>query len=110
VRVAIVGAGEHLDGLEALGDTLALDVLELDRPHVVAFDDPAARAAVVRASHLATRCGATLVADGVERADQVQTLRGLGCTVAQGRHFAPASTAATIDRLLAVDALGELTA
>ena len=53
---------------------------------------------------------ATAVAEGVERPEQVEALRALGCALAQGHHFARAETPAAIARLLELGELGELTA
>jgi len=49
---------------------------------------------------LAHSLGLSVVAEGVERADQMECLRTLGCDFVQGRLLAPALPAANILRYL----------
>ena len=50
------------------------------------------------------------MAEGVETSEQVDALLGMGCRLCQGFHFARPQTPSDLERLLEVDALGELTA
>jgi EAL domain-containing protein (putative c-di-GMP-specific phosphodiesterase class I) len=94
-----------LDALRGAGALLAVDdagagyaglrhVLEL-RPAIVKLDaslvagvdrDPAKRAVVEKARTLTARIGAELLAEGVERAGELETLAALGVPLVQG-HF-----------------------
>jgi EAL domain-containing protein (putative c-di-GMP-specific phosphodiesterase class I) len=57
--------------------------------------------AVVRAvMGLGNSLGIATIAEGVETADQLRTLRAEGCTVAQGFLFSPAVPSAEIQKLL----------
>ncbi|GGQ58963.1 putative bifunctional diguanylate cyclase/phosphodiesterase [Couchioplanes azureus] len=49
--------------------------------------DPAARTAVEEIVRLGATLGATVVAEGVETAQQARILAGLGCAAGQGFHF-----------------------
>ena len=114
------GALENLLGLKALGVRLAIDdfgtgysslsylkrfpidVLKVDRAFVsglgAANDDAAIVAGILA---MAKGLRVDVVAEGVETADQLRTLRVLGCPFAQGFHFARPLSAAEFDRLLA---------
>ena len=63
-------------------------------------NDTAIVAAVVALAHALEL---SVVAEGVETADQVQRLRTLGCQQAQGYHFARPGPAETIDALLQME-------
>jgi EAL domain-containing protein (putative c-di-GMP-specific phosphodiesterase class I) len=52
-------------------------------------DDPRDRGIVGGIAAMATALGLDTVAEGVERAEQVEVLAGLGCVMAQGNLFAP---------------------
>jgi diguanylate cyclase (GGDEF)-like protein/PAS domain S-box-containing protein len=54
-------------------------------------------AAVVGLSHT---LGLTVTAEEVETAEQVEALRGLGCDLAQGYHYAPSVPPAAIEEML----------
>jgi diguanylate cyclase (GGDEF)-like protein len=117
------GVAEALAGLRSLGVRLAvddfgtghaslsfltrvpLDEVKVDGAFVARMDTEPAAAAIVRATiELGRELGLRVVAEGVETADQLRWLRGLGCTAVQGFHFGepvPADLVAT-----PVDALG----
>jgi diguanylate cyclase len=59
---------------------------------------------------LAAGLGLAAVAEGVETGEQVEVLLGLGCTISQGFHFARPQPPDELERLLAIDALGEFAA
>jgi EAL domain-containing protein (putative c-di-GMP-specific phosphodiesterase class I) len=64
--------------------------LKVDRSLVVGLDeDPAAGRAVVRSiTDLAASLKLTTIAEGIEREDQIESLRALGCDEGQGFHLA----------------------
>jgi diguanylate cyclase (GGDEF)-like protein len=64
----------------------AVDILKVDRSLVLALDDdPVAGQAVVRSiTDLAASLQITTVAEGIEREDQLVTLKALGCDEGQG--------------------------
>jgi diguanylate cyclase len=59
---------------------------------------------------LAGGLGLAAIAEGVESAEQVDALLAMGCTLSQGFHFARPQSAADLQQLLEIDALGELAA
>src|SRR5262249_47156243 len=77
-------------------------MLQLDHSFVAGLgrhDDASKVAeAVIRLAHA---LGLTVVAEGVERVDQVAQLRALGCEQAQGNLFAPPLTAPDLDAFFA---------
>ena len=79
-----------------------LDVLKIDRSFVAGLgrdeDDAAIVAAIVQ---MARTLGLTVVAEGVERPEQLERLRELGCDRAQGRLIAEPMPAGEIERLMA---------
>jgi diguanylate cyclase (GGDEF)-like protein len=99
--------GKVLDGLKELGITLAVDdfgtgysslralqrlpfdIVKIDRSFVTGMhrseQESAIVAAVISLSHA---LGKRTVAEGVEVVEQVERLRGLGCDVGQGYHYA----------------------
>jgi EAL domain-containing protein (putative c-di-GMP-specific phosphodiesterase class I) len=91
MRVAVDNFGTGLSALSALG-SLPLDVLKIDRAVVEPMGADAYRAQVVRSViALAHEREIRVVAQGVETAEQAETLRALGCDEGQGFLFgAPA--------------------
>lgn len=84
VRVAADDAGSGYAGLEHVLE-LGPEVLKLDRALVQGVGSDAARQAMVDAmARFASRTGATLVAEGVETEQDLETLRFLGVKHAQG--------------------------
>jgi len=84
VRFAIDDFGIGYSSFAYL-NRLPADILKLDRSLVTGVDDDDAVVDAVVA--LAHRRGMTAVAEGVERADQVDRLRRLGCDQSQGFWF-----------------------
>ena len=69
---------------------LPIDELKIDRSFVLGMTTAVRDEVLVRtAIDLGHNLGLTVVAEGVETAEHVQTLESLGCDVAQGFHFAP---------------------
>jgi EAL domain-containing protein (putative c-di-GMP-specific phosphodiesterase class I) len=76
------------------------DVLKLDRSFVAGLGaDSRDTAIVASVAGMASALGLMLVAEGVERREQVASLQLLGCGFAQGYFFARPQPAARIDRL-----------
>lgn len=102
-----LGVGLALDdfgtGSTSLGHlrSFPIDTLKIDQAFVAGLgdspDDLAIAAAIV---NVAAALRLRVVAEGVETADQVAELRGLGCGFAQGFWFAPPQPAETVAELL----------
>ena len=79
-----------------------LDVLKIDRTFVAGLgrdeEDSAIVAAIVQ---MARALGLTVVAEGVERDEQLERLRELGCDRVQGFLIAEPMPAEQVDRLMA---------
>ena len=79
-----------------------LDVLKIDRSFVAGLgrddEDSAIVAAIVQ---MAQTLGLTVIAEGVERQEQLDRLRELGCDRAQGRLIAEPMPAEQVEQLLA---------
>jgi EAL domain-containing protein (putative c-di-GMP-specific phosphodiesterase class I) len=84
VRFALDDAGAGYAGLAALA-TLAPEYVKIDLALVRDCDrDPAKRATVGALAHFGRDTGAKLIAEGIETADELQTLRSLGVDYVQG--------------------------
>ena len=100
VRVALDDFGTGYSSLAYLRD-LPIDEVKIDRSFVPSGIETGRRTPLVRAIvDLAAALGLTTVAEGVEDAAAAERLRGLGCDLAQGHHFAAAVPAADLPRLL----------
>jgi EAL domain-containing protein (putative c-di-GMP-specific phosphodiesterase class I) len=89
VRIAIDDFGTGYSSMSVLCE-LPTDVLKIDRSFVKRLAEERTSRSVVEAIiSMAHALGKITVAEGVETSDQVQTLRQLGCDVAQGYFFAP---------------------
>jgi diguanylate cyclase (GGDEF)-like protein len=87
VRLALDDFGTGWSSLAAL-QRHPVDELKLDRSMISALAVDAAAVAITRAAvEMALALGLTVVAEGVERLDQLQAVRALGCQVAQGFLF-----------------------
>jgi diguanylate cyclase (GGDEF)-like protein len=100
VRVAVDDFGTGYSSLSYLR-RLPVDILKLDRSLTLA--SRSAEDEVITRAVLDLGEGLRLptVAEGVESAEQAETLRAMGCPLAQGYHFARPAPAARIDALLA---------
>ncbi|GAA0797129.1 putative bifunctional diguanylate cyclase/phosphodiesterase [Spirilliplanes yamanashiensis] len=100
VRVALDDFGTGYSSLAYLRD-LPIDEVKVDRSFAPAGAEAGRRMPLVRAIvDLATALGLKTVAEGVEDAATADRLRGLGCDLAQGHHFAGALEAGDVPRLL----------
>jgi diguanylate cyclase (GGDEF)-like protein len=99
VAIAIddFGTGPALDCLRHL----PANVLKIDRSFVEDLAEDGADAAIVRAMvALAHSLNLAVIAEGVERGEQLEVLRSLGVDQAQGHLFSPPAPAETITTLL----------
>jgi diguanylate cyclase (GGDEF)-like protein/PAS domain S-box-containing protein len=101
VRAVIDDFGTGSSSLGSL-PRFPIDMLQLDSSFVAGLgrhDDASKVAeAVIRLAHA---LGLTVVAEGVEREDQLAQLRALGCEQAQGNFFAPPLTSLDLAAFLA---------
>ena len=100
VQVAIDDFGTGYSSLSYLR-RLPVDVLKIDKYFVHKLDRGPEESALISAVlHVARALGLSVVAEGVETADQLDELRSLGCTQAQGFYLGrPASADAVGDML-----------
>jgi EAL domain-containing protein (putative c-di-GMP-specific phosphodiesterase class I) len=104
VRLAIDDFGTGYSSLAYL-HRFPVDVLKIDRAFVDGLGRAGHDATLTRAIvAIGDALGLPMVAEGVERAEQVDALRALGCTLAQGFHFARPMEAAALSARLAEDA------
>ena len=83
---------------------LAPDIIKLDRELITGIDlDPVRRALVTSLVSFAGETGAKILAEGIENADELETVRSLGVLFGQGFHLA---RPAPLDQLDLVGAPG----
>jgi diguanylate cyclase (GGDEF)-like protein/PAS domain S-box-containing protein len=111
VRLAIDDFGIGYSSLAQLKALLPVDTIKIDKSFVDGLmtngEDTAIVDAVLR---LAAGLNLSAVAEGVETSEQVDALLALGCTLSQGFHFARPQPPEEMERLLTIDAMGELAA
>ena len=96
VRISIDDFGTGYSSLAYLR-TLPLDELKIDRSFVTPVADVESAAAIVESVvRLGHALGLLVVAEGVETAAQLSTLRDLGCDLAQGYYLARPAPAGDI--------------
>ena len=91
-------------GFSSLGylKRLPLSMIKLDRSFVENLAPGSHDAAIVRAvSEMADTIGISVVAEGIEKEEQVRAATALGCGYAQGFHFAHPVPASQVEELLA---------
>lgn len=87
VRIAVDDFGTGYSSLDYLR-TLPVDVVKIDRSFVSDIGSDTARRAIVQAvTDLGHALGLTIVAEGIEREDEAQMVRALGCDLGQGFLF-----------------------
>ncbi len=113
---------ERLDALRALGTPIAIDdfgtgysslgyiqrfpvdLIKIDRSFVSDLGPhPSQRFVMQSMVELAQRLGVHIVAEGIERRDQLLALQALGCDLGQGYHFSRPVPAEAMADLLAED-------
>ena len=100
VRLAIDDFGTGFSSLNYL-KRFPVDVVKIDRSFVMGVPVDAVDSAIVIAVlGLAEAVGMVTVAEGVERADQLDHLRELGCPLVQGHLLGRPAAAADIERAL----------
>ena len=100
VHLSVADFGSSYSCLSHLHQ-LPVSTLKIDCSFVERISDPNGTYTIVQAIiALAHSLGLSVVAEGVERADQMECLRTLGCDFVQGRLLAPALPAASIVRYL----------
>jgi EAL domain-containing protein (putative c-di-GMP-specific phosphodiesterase class I) len=98
VRLALDDFGTGYSSLAYL-TRLPLDILKLDRAFIARLVANSQEAAVTAAiGHMATALGLTVIAEGVETAEQAGMLGGLGVDLVQGYFYARPMTAAALER------------
>jgi diguanylate cyclase (GGDEF)-like protein len=89
IQAAIDDFGTGYSSLTSLR-RFPVDTLQLDHQFVTELGDNREAEAIVEAViGMGRGLGLTVVAEGVERADQAALLADLGCTHAQGNHYTP---------------------
>jgi diguanylate cyclase (GGDEF)-like protein/PAS domain S-box-containing protein len=100
VSVALDDFGADAAPLSALRD-LPVDIVKLDHSFVGRMATSPTDATVARAViDLGTALGMITIADGIERVDQLATLRQMGCIAGQGYYLSRPLPAAGVERLL----------
>jgi EAL domain-containing protein (putative c-di-GMP-specific phosphodiesterase class I) len=100
VRVAVDDFGTGYSSLAYL-QRFPIDILKVDKSFIDALDDATEPAALAHAIiSLSQALDLIPVAEGVERAEQRDELRRLGCNLAQGYLFARPADAATVTPVL----------
>jgi diguanylate cyclase (GGDEF)-like protein/PAS domain S-box-containing protein len=111
VRLAIDDFGIGYSSLAQLKALLPVDTIKIDKSFVDGLNNNSEDTAIVDAVlRLAAGLNLSAVAEGVETSEQVEALLGLGCTLSQGFHFARPQPPEELERLLTIDAMGELAA
>jgi diguanylate cyclase (GGDEF)-like protein/PAS domain S-box-containing protein len=99
VRIAMDDFGTGYSSLSYLR-SFPFDKIKIDRSFIGDLCDTPDSIAIVRAiTNLANNLNMTTTAEGVETPQQLQTVKSLGCTEAQGYLFAPAMQADDFARL-----------
>jgi len=100
VRLALDDFGTGYSSLNYL-KRFPIDVVKIDQGFVADLGrDQASHAIVAKVVELAHLLGMTVVAEGVETAEQCKELAALGCDSCQGYYFARPMCADDFDNLL----------
>ncbi|MFI5051878.1 MAG: putative bifunctional diguanylate cyclase/phosphodiesterase [Acidimicrobiales bacterium] len=104
IKISIDDFGVGYSSMSQLLE-LTVDELKIDRSFVQALaSDPRAYAVIASTIELARALHLTVVAEGVESDDDLQSVRRLGADVAQGFYLANPLTPAQLDEFLALEA------
>jgi EAL domain-containing protein (putative c-di-GMP-specific phosphodiesterase class I) len=106
VKIALDDFGTGYSSLNYL-KRFPIDTVKIDQEFIADLEtDEASRAIVSAVVELSHRLGMTVVAEGVETAEQHEQLAALGCDYCQGYYFALPMSAADLDTLLAQHVAG----
>jgi diguanylate cyclase (GGDEF)-like protein/PAS domain S-box-containing protein len=101
VRLAIDDFGKEYSSLSYL-NKLPLNALKIDRLFLENIGENSANTTILEAVvSLAHSLGLEVTGEGVESAEQLELLRGMGCDFAQGYHLARPLPSEEVERLLA---------
>lgn len=101
VRVAIDDFGTGYSALGYLA-SFPIDVVKIDRSFVEGVDrDPVKSSIVAAVFNLSHALACETVVEGIETPEELEHLRALGCTIAQGFLFARPQPARMLTRMLA---------
>jgi EAL domain-containing protein (putative c-di-GMP-specific phosphodiesterase class I) len=101
VRLAMDDFGTGYSSLSYLS-RLPVDILKMDRSFLQGGARPSTSGLATAVLALGETLALDVVAEGIEHAEQCETLRALGCTLGQGFHFSrPMDARATTDYLRA---------
>ncbi len=101
VRVSVDDFGVGYSSMSQLLG-LPVDELKVDKSFVLAIDeDPRAISLIRSMVEMAHALDLSVTAEGVENAENFQTLRAIGADVAQGEYFSLALSSADLDEYLA---------
>ena len=99
IRLAMDDFGTGYSSLSYLS-RFPVDILKMDRSFVGAEDNEALTSAIIA---LGTSLSLEVVAEGIELAEQANSLEELGCELGQGYLFARPMDAASLSNFLALD-------
>jgi diguanylate cyclase (GGDEF)-like protein len=100
VKLALDDFGTGYSSLNYL-QRFPIDIVKIDQTFVADLEhDPASHAIVFAVVELAHMLGMTVVAEGVETAEQHRQLASLGCDFCQGYYFARPLSAGGLDTLI----------
>jgi len=110
VRLAIDDFGTGYSSLSYL-QRFAVDILKIDRSFIVGLgardDQPVLASAIVQ---LGRALGLTVIAEGIERQDQLDAIYRMGCLQGQGYLFSRPLAPSAVEVLLTSSALGQAAA
>lgn len=106
-RIADLGVGVVLDnfgaGLAPMNHLIRLpiDLVKIDQRLIASLPAPGRQAAILRAIFdLGRQLGVRMLAEGIERSDQLAALAEYGCDLVQGLYFSPAVSSEKAAELL----------
>jgi len=107
VKIAIDDFGTGYSSLASLKH-LPIDHLKIDRIFIIdMLQDPKSSILLGTIVGVAHALGQTVIAEGVEEADQVKVLKAIGCDVIQGYYFSKPVPAQEIPDLAHIDFLND---
>jgi EAL domain-containing protein (putative c-di-GMP-specific phosphodiesterase class I) len=101
IRVAVDDFGTGYSSLSYL-QRFPVDVLKIDRSFVSQEDEETGWVLAKAIVAMGDGLGLRVIAEGIEREDQLATLRSFGCTYGQGYLFSPPIDPDEVERLLGI--------